>query len=247
MRLERELANPAGSELTPGARRAHASLVVLPFANLSSDPEQEYFSDGLTEEVIATLSKLRSLRVISRNSAMTLKGAKKTTVEIARLLDVSHVLEGSVRRAGNNLRITAQLIDGATDAHLWAERYAGTLDDIFDIQEQVARAISDALKVALSPDEDRQMAARAVTDVRAYECYQRARHDLRLMTRDGWERGLRMLQQGLGVFADNSVLHAGIARVYLYALEADSSLARMVSPRSGRQLPGSASMAPKPC
>ena len=115
----------------------------------------------------------------------------------------------------------------ATDAHLWAERYAGTLDDIFDIQEQVARAISDALKVALSPDEDRQMAARAVTDVRAYECCQRARHDLRLMTRDGWERGLRMLQQGLGVFADNSVLHAGIAQAHLHALEAD------LEPREG--------------
>jgi adenylate cyclase len=132
--LEREL---AGRDRSPDARRAHASLAVLPFATLSSDPEPEFFSDGLTEEVIATLSKLRSLRVISRNSAMTLKGAKKTTVEIARLLNVSHVLEGSVRRAGNNLRITAQLIDGATDAHLWAERYAGTLDDIFDIQEQV--------------------------------------------------------------------------------------------------------------
>jgi hypothetical protein len=159
--------------------------------------------------------------VISRNSVMTLKGAKKTTLEIARLLNVSHVLEGSVRRAGNNLRITAQLIDAATDAHLWVERYAGTLDDVFDVQEQVARAIAGALKVALSPDEDRQMAARTVTDVRAHECRHRALQHLRQFTRDGLERGLRILQQGLDVFPDSPLLHAGVALAHLHAVEGD--------------------------
>jgi serine/threonine protein kinase len=217
-RLQREL---AGLDRPPDARRVHASLAVLPFANLSSDPEQEFFSDGLTEEVIATLSKLRSLRVISRNSVMTLKGAKKTTLEIARLLDVSHVLEGSVRRAGNNLRITAQLIDAVTDAHLWAERYAGTLDDVFDVQEQVARAIAGALKVALSPDEDRQMAARAVAEVRANECRHRALQYLRQFTRDGFERGFRILQQGLDVFPDSPLLHAAVVMAHLHAVEFD--------------------------
>ena len=110
----------------------------------------------MTEEIITALSKIRGLRVISRNSAMTLKGTRKTTREIGQLLNVRHVLEGSVRKAGNNLRITAQLIDAATDGHLWAERYAGTLDDVFDIQEKVARAITDALQVKLSPVEQQR-------------------------------------------------------------------------------------------
>ncbi|MFC1639807.1 protein kinase, partial [Gemmatimonadota bacterium] len=110
------------------------SIVVLPFENLSPDPDQEYFSDGLTEEVISDLSKVRSLSVISRSSAMTFKGTKKRVPEIARELNVHFVLEGSVRKAGNNLRITAQLIDATTDAHLWAEKYNGTTEDVFDLQ-----------------------------------------------------------------------------------------------------------------
>jgi adenylate cyclase len=103
------------------------SIVVLPFENLSPDPEQEYFSDGLTEEIITDLSKIRSLRVISRNSAMMLKGIQKPTKVIGRELSVQCVLEGSVRKAGNNLRVTVQLIDANTDTHLWAEKYSSTL------------------------------------------------------------------------------------------------------------------------
>ncbi|MBN1618454.1 hypothetical protein JW887_03875, partial [Candidatus Dojkabacteria bacterium] len=107
------------------------SIIVLPFENISPDPDQEYFSDGLTEEIITDLSHINDLLVISRNSAMTFKGTKKKTNEIASEVNVRYVLEGSVRKAGNNLRIIAQLIDALTDTHIWAEKYSGTLDDVF--------------------------------------------------------------------------------------------------------------------
>jgi adenylate cyclase len=135
---------PVGEPPTPGDRK---SIVVLPFDNMSPDPNDAYFADGLTEEIITNLSYVRSLRVISRNSAMALKGTEKSTRAIAAELDVQYVLEGSVRKAGDELLITAQLIDGPNDAHLWAEKYAGTFDDIFRIQENVARSIVDALGV----------------------------------------------------------------------------------------------------
>jgi len=112
------------------------SIAVLPFANMSSDPEQEYFSDGLTEEIISDLSRVSKLLVISRSSIMTFKGTQKKMKEIASELNVRYVLEGSVRKAGNNLRITAQLIDADTDSHIWSEKYNGTLEDVFDIQEK---------------------------------------------------------------------------------------------------------------
>ncbi len=112
---------------------------------MSSDPEQEFFSDGLTEDIITDLSHLEKLLVISRSSIMTFKGTNKKIKEIAIELNVRYVLEGSVRKAGNNLRITAQLIDAQNDTHLWAERYNGTVDDVFDMQEKVSRSIVEAL------------------------------------------------------------------------------------------------------
>jgi serine/threonine protein kinase/tetratricopeptide (TPR) repeat protein len=224
--LRSTLGAPAGGPRVIGvgdapSRRQRPSIAVLPFANLSPDPDQEWFCDGLTEEIITALSKIRGLRVISRNSAMTLKGARKTTREIGGLLDVGHVLEGSVRRAGQSLRITAQLIDVTTDGHLWAERYGGTLDDVFDIQEKVARAIAEALRVRLNPEEDRRVGERLLTDVRAYECQHRARHDLHLCTRSGLESALRRLRQGLDIVGEHPVLHAAVAQAHLWAMEAD--------------------------
>ena len=151
---------------------------MLPFENLSPDPDQEYFSDGLTEEVISDLSNVRALRVISRSSAMTFKGTKKKVPEIARELDVQYVLEGSVRKAGQSLRITAQLIDAATDAHLWAEKYSGTLEDVFDVQEKVSRAIVAALKLKLTPEESKKIAERPIDNVAAYQCYLKANAEI---------------------------------------------------------------------
>jgi eukaryotic-like serine/threonine-protein kinase len=190
------------------------SIVVLPFANLSSDPDQEYFSDGLTEEVISDLSVVRSLRVISRSSAMTFKGTKKIIPEIARQLNVQYVLEGSVRKAANNLRITAQLIDAMNDAHLWAEKYSGTLDDVFDIQEKVSRSIVNALKLKLTPKETERLTERPIPSVLAYEFYLKARQEILKWTEAGLENALRYLQDGIEIAEENALLYAGMAYVY---------------------------------
>jgi len=147
------------------------SIIVLPFENMSPDPDQEYFSDGLTEEIITDLSHIHDLQVISRNSAMIFKNTKKNTKEIAREANVRYVLEGSVRKAGNNLRITAQLIDGITDSHLWAEKYSGILDDIFNIQEKVSRTIVETLKIRLSGEENDRLSSRPSENIQAYEAY----------------------------------------------------------------------------
>ena len=133
------------------------SIIVLPFENMSPEPDHEYFSDGLTEEIITHLSHVHELLVISRSSAMTYKGTRKKIREIAQDVNVRFVLEGSVRKAGNNLRITAQLIDGHNDTHIWGEKYSGTLDDVFDIQEKVSRSIVKSLMVQLSPAEKKHI------------------------------------------------------------------------------------------
>jgi serine/threonine protein kinase len=138
------------------ARQASAdtkSIVVLPFANLSPDPDTEYFSDGLTDEIITDLSQVQALRVISRSSAMRLKGDERGLAAIGRDLACRYVLEGSVRRAANSLRITARLVDAPDDVQLWADKYGGTLDDVFDIQERVSRSIVDALERRPRPGE----------------------------------------------------------------------------------------------
>lgn len=189
------------------------SIVVLPFVNMSPDPEQEYFSDGLTEEIITDLSHIHDLLVISRNSAMTFKGTEKKTKEIAKEVNVRYVLEGSVRKAGNNLRITAQLIDAKTDAHLWADKYSGTLDDVFDIQEKVSRSIVDALKLKLSPEEEKKIEERPIDNVQAYECYLRARQEIWRWTEDAFDRALQYLKNGLDIIGENSLLYAGLGYV----------------------------------
>ena len=154
------------------------SVVVLPFANVSPDADTEYFSDGLTDELITDLSRVKALRVISRTTAMQYKGTKESLRSIGHALGVRWALTGSVRRAGNALRINAQLVDVQRDEPRWAEKYNGTLDDVFDVQERVSRAIVDALDVALSPQESAQLAARPLQDVRAFELYLKAREAL---------------------------------------------------------------------
>jgi len=194
--------------------RQENSIVVLPFENLSPDPDQEYFSDGLTEEVISDLSNVRALRVISRSSAMTFKGTKKRVPEIAREVDVRYVLEGSVRKAGNSLRITAQLIDAATDVHLWAEKYSGTLDDVFDVQEKVSRAIVAALKLKLTPEESKKIAERPIDNVAAYQCYLKANAETWRFSESSLHGAELHLQKGLDILGDNALLYSAMAAVY---------------------------------
>src|ERR1019366_5683499 len=133
---------------TPAATREH-SVCVLPFANVSGDAEQEYFSDGITEDIITDLSKVSALSVVARNTAFTFKGKAVDVPQVARQLNVSYILEGSVRKAGGRVRISAQLIDGASGDHMWAERYDRDLTDIFALQDEISQAIVAALKLRL--------------------------------------------------------------------------------------------------
>jgi len=145
---------------------------------------------------------------------MTFKGTKKKTGEIASEVNVRYVLEGSVRKAGNNLRITAQLIDGINDTHLWAEKYSGTLDDIFDIQEKVSQSIADELKIKLSSQEKMKIYERPIDNVFAYDCYKRAFTEIQSFIRERVDYGLKLLQKGLSISGENAVIYAGIAMAY---------------------------------
>ncbi len=189
------------------------SVVVLPFENLSPDPENAFFADGLTEELIADLSKVRALRVISRTSAMLLKGSQKDVPTIARELGVRYVLEGSVRRAGPSLRITAQLIDAANDAHLWAEKYGGTLDDVFAIQESVSRSIVDALKLTLTSDEKHRLAAGMIPDVKAFDLYLRARQELSRFSEGALDKALRLTREAIDIVGPSPLLFGLVAMI----------------------------------
>jgi adenylate cyclase len=147
------------------------SICVLPFANTSDDPQQEYFSDGISEDIITDLSKVSALSVVARNTAFTFKGKSVKVPDVARELGVSHVLEGSVRKAGNRVRITAELIDGAAGDHIWAERYDRDLTDIFALQDEISEAIVTALKLKLLPQEKQAIERRGTDSVEAYDLY----------------------------------------------------------------------------
>jgi adenylate cyclase len=136
------------------------SIAVLPFANMSGDPEQEYFADGMVEEIITALSRIRWLFVIARNSSFTYKGQSIDVKQVGRELGVRYVLEGSVRRAGGRVRITAQLIDATNGAHLWADRFDGSLEDIFELQDKVASSVAGVIEPALQAAETARSAGR---------------------------------------------------------------------------------------
>jgi adenylate cyclase len=157
------------------------SVCVLPFVNMSGEPEQEYFSDGISEDIITDLSNVSALSVVARNTSFTFKGEAFDVKDVAQKLNVSHVLEGSVRKAENRVRITAQLIDGAKGDHVWAKRYDRDLTDIFAIQDEISKSIVDALKVTLLPGEKKAIENRGTSNVEAYNLY--------LMARQQWISG----------------------------------------------------------
>ena len=173
-----------GIPTAPAAARTQkvrASVCVLPFANMSGEPDQEYFSDGISEDITTDLSKISALEVVARNTAFAFKGQNPDVQQVAKQLSVSHVLEGSVRKAGSRVRINAQLIDGSTGKHLWADRFDRDLDDIFAIQDEISKAIVDALKVKLLPAEKKAIESRGTSNVEAYDLY--------LMARQQWISG----------------------------------------------------------
>ncbi len=197
---------------------AENSIAVLPFTNMSSDPEQEYFSDGLTEEIITDLSRLGKLLVISRSSMMTFKGTNRKIKEIANEVNVRYVLEGSVRKAGNNLRITAQLIDAQKDGHLWAEKYNGTVEDIFDIQERVSKSIVGSLDIQLTRQEESQLVHHRIQDPRTLEYFMQARYEMLKLTEPGLLKAVALAQQGLEIVGENALLYGtmGLANLLLH-------------------------------
>lgn len=157
------------------AKKAEVAVCVLPFANMSGDPEQEYFSDGITEDIITDLGKISSLSIVARNMAFSFKGAQGGVGEVGRKTKVAYVLVGSVRKAGDRVRITAQLVNTANEAQVWGERYDRELKDIFALQDEISRAIVSALKLTLLPEEKLALEQRATTNVKAYKFYLMAR------------------------------------------------------------------------
>jgi TolB-like protein/Flp pilus assembly protein TadD len=190
------------------------SLAVLPLANLSGNPEQEYFADGMTEELITDLAKIGALRVISRTSAMHFKGTDKPVPEIARQLNVDAIIEGSVMRSGNRVRITAQLVEGATDRHLWAESYERDLKDILALQHEVARAIARQIEVKLTPRELVRFETARAVDPEAYDAYLKGRYYWNKRTKEGISKGLESFQQAVARDPSYALAHAGVADAY---------------------------------
>jgi len=187
---------------------------VLPFLNLSADPENEYFADGITEDVTAQLSKIRSLKVISRSSVMPFKKREQSLREIGSRLNVATVLEGSVRRAGNRVRIVAQLIDAGSDQHLWTQTYDRDLTDIFAIQSDVALQIADALEAELSPDEKRRIGKKSTDDLQAYQLYVLGQQCLTRWTKYGVEKGIDYLEQAVARDPNYALAYSALGYVY---------------------------------
>lgn len=206
----------------PGKPSPVRSILVLPFSNVPADPELDYFSDGLTDEVITDLSAIEALRVISRTSAMQLKGTSKDVRTIGRELSVQYILEGAVRIRGDSLRLTAKLVDAGRDVNLWAEKFTGRLDDVLEIQEELSRRIVSALKIRLTPGEERRLAERPIGDARAFEFYLRAKREILLYSSEALDRALRFLDEAEGIVGENVLLLS--ARGYAYWQALNSSL-----------------------
>ena len=198
-------AEPATSDETAAPARTlpdKPSIAVLPFQNLSGDPEQEYFADGVVEDIITALSRIRWLFVIARNSSFTYKGRAVDVKQVGRELGVRYVLEGSVRKAANRVRITGQLIDAPTGTHLWAERFEGSLDDIFELQDQVAASVVGAIAPQLERAEIERAKRKPTENLDAYDYYLRGMADLHRGTREAIDEALRLFEKAIELDPD---------------------------------------------
>jgi adenylate cyclase len=246
-------ASPSPAATAP--RGPELSICVLPFANMSGEPEQEYFSDGISEDIITDLSKVSALAVTARNTAFTFKGKHVDVAHVARQLKVTHVLEGSVRKAGQRVRISAQLIDGTTGSHVWAERYDRDLNDIFALQDEISQAIVAAMRLKLLPQEKQAIGHRGTSNAEAYKFYLMARQQYLGGVNDGrrLDAVIRLCRRAVDLDPDYSLawaLMAAAQRVGTYfgqhtdnglaaaerALALDSSLAEAHAARAGALL-----------
>src|SRR6201998_4526675 len=190
------------------------SLAVLPLENFSGDTSQDYFADGMTDELITDLGQIRALRVVSRTSVMTYKGTRKPLPEIARELNVDAVVEGSVSRSGDQVRITAQLIQLPADKHLWAQSYQGNLSDTLAVQNQVARAIADEIRVEITPQEQAALKSAKKIEPEAYEAYLKGRYFWNKRTADGLERAVDYFNQAIARDPNYAAAYSGVADTY---------------------------------
>jgi TolB-like protein/class 3 adenylate cyclase/tetratricopeptide (TPR) repeat protein len=212
-----EVGQPAQAKHTPApapekSAPPRLSIAVLPFANMSGDPDQEYFADGISEDIITALSKLPQLFVIARNSSFTFKGRHVLVTEVARILGVGHVLEGSVRKSGSRVRITAQLIDASTGGHVWAERFDRDLTDIFAVQDDVTIKIVSALTLNLTAGDWQRIAADHTDNLEAHDCFLRGREMLRRFAREANHDAQPLLRRAIELdtrFAPAYALLAG--------------------------------------
>jgi TolB-like protein/predicted Ser/Thr protein kinase len=214
LKLGRPAEKQEGRPVSQLVVRPIEAIVVLPFENLSGDPEQEYFVDGMTDALSAELGKIKALRVISRTSAMHYKDTDKVIPEIAKELGVDAVIEGSVLKAGNDVRVTAQLVDGRTDAHLWSDNYTGTLTNILALQSEVTLAIAQEIEVALTPEEKRRIARTKPVNPEAYEAYLKGIFFHDKLTEESLKTAADYFRQAIEIEPDYAEAYAWLAAAH---------------------------------
>jgi serine/threonine protein kinase/Tfp pilus assembly protein PilF len=201
-----------------GSRPEFKSVAVLPLQNISADPEQEYFVDGMTEAVIADLAKIKAMKVISRTSVMPYKNSKKSMREIANALHADAVIEGSVMRSGDRVRITVQLIDASSDQHLWADSYERDLKNVFALQGEVARAIAQQVRVVITPQEQARLVKKPPVDPEVYELYLKGRNIMRRGGLEDVSKAIEYFQAGLAKDPNNALIYTGLADAYIHKM-----------------------------
>jgi TolB-like protein len=208
---------PREKKVETGSRVPHKSIAVLPFENLSEDKANVYFADGIQEEILTRLSRIRDLKVISRTSTQRFKNTAEQIPDIAKQLGVATILEGSVRKAGDKVRVHVQLIDAENDAHLWAERYDRQLDDIFEVESDIAGKIAEALQATLTGAERRAIAARPTKSTEAHELYLKGRYHWRNFYAPGYERVREYFEQAVALDASYAPAYNGLGLYYAWA------------------------------
>ena len=191
------------------------SIAVLPLQNLSGDPAQEYFADGMTESLISNLAQIHALKVISRTSVMRYKNTTKSLPEIARELNVDAVIEGAVQRSGNRVRITAQLIQAPTDTHLWARNYERDQTDVLKLESEVAQAVADEIRIQLTAEERSRLGTSRSIDPQSHEAYLLGRHHFSKGTREGWKQSIQYFETAIRLAPDFAAAYAGLSDSWL--------------------------------
>ena len=221
---------------SPAASPTPTGIAVLPFTNISPDPKDEYFADGLTEELISVLSQIQELRVISRTSVMLYKSTPKSVSQISGELGVSSILEGSVRKAGNRLRVTAQLIDAQSDRHLWATTYDRELDDVFAVQAEIARQVADGLKVKLRPTEQARLDTKPVTRSDSYLAYLKGRALLHQQSESSYKAAKQQFDLAISLDPKNAAAYSGLSDLVVLHGPSSFGMSREAADATGREL-----------